>query len=151
LVRKMVRNMLTAGGIQSAIPWIEQFPQASQAAVQGHVTTVRDQNRVYFNDPVTGKTVNYERFEPGTIVKVSKGREYVPAPLAQNTTQHIAIVQAGLRAISVRWGAPEYFTGDASNANYASTLVSGAPFVRLVLDAQEFYKKVFLRVVWKVL
>src|SRR5262249_15328173 len=109
----------------------------------------RDQNRPYYNDPVTGKTVNYERFEPGTILKVGKGREYVPPPLAQNTTQHIGIVQAGLRTISSRWGMPEYMTGGASNANYASTLISGAPFIRMVEDAQEFDKKVFLRVLCK--
>src|SRR5262249_277244 len=40
-------------------------------------------------------------------------------PLASNTTQHIQIVQAGLRCLSTRWGMPEYMTGDASNANYA--------------------------------
>ena len=43
---------------------------------------------------------------------------------------HVQIVQAGLRALGNRWDMPEYMiSGDSSNANYASTLVSGAPFV----------------------
>ena len=147
--RKLLRNMREGGAVQAAIAWIEQFDAASQSAVIAARNQARDQNRPYPNDPVTGRPVHYQRFEPGTVVKVGQGRTYQPAPLAQNTTQHIAIVQACLRGILTRWGMPEFFGGDASNANYASTLVSGSPFVRAVRRWQAFYRRRFLRVVWR--
>jgi len=148
-VRKLLRNMREGGAVQAAIAWIEQFDAASQSSVIAARNQARDQNRPYPNDPITGRPVQYQKFEPGTVVKVGQGRTYQPAPLAQNTTQHIAIAQACLRAICTRWGMPEYFTGDASNANYASTLVAGSPFVRAVRRWQAFYRRRFLRVVWR--
>src|SRR5262249_26317145 len=54
LVRKLVRNMLTAGGVQSALAWIEQYPMASQAAIQSQISQIRDLNRPQYPDPATG-------------------------------------------------------------------------------------------------
>ena len=148
-VQKLLRGMMIGGGIQASIAWIEQFEGSPQAAVAGNAASQRDTGRTYFSDPVTGKTANWKRFEPGTIPKIGAGRTYIPAPLASNTTQHISIVQACLRAVGNRWGMPEYLvSGDASNANYASTLVSGAPFVRAVECRQAMFKRYFLRVIW---
>ena len=148
-VKKLLRGMQIGGAIQASIPWIEQFEGATKAAVSGNVMQQRDSGRTYLEDPITGKTSNLQRFEPGMIPKIGAGRTYIPAPLASNTTQHISIVQACLRAVGNRWGMPEYLvSGDASNANYASTLVSGAPFVRAVECRQAMFKRYFLRVLW---
>jgi hypothetical protein len=146
---KMLRNMVATGGVQAAIAWIEQFSQATQASVQSHVQAVRDQGRTYYPQAITGREVNYQRFEPGTVVKTGPGREYKPAPLAANTTQHIGIVQAALRSIGARWRMPEYMiSGDASNANFASTLVAGSPFVNAVEGEQPDFGDFFLRSRW---
>lgn len=144
LAWKLVRNMTTSGGVQAAIAWIEQYDQANQANVQANVQAARDQNRYYPPAPVTGKPVNFERFEPGTMLKVGKGKTYTAAPLAQNTTQHLGILAASLRALASRWCMPEYMMGaDASNANYASTLVSGSPFVNKCESEQAAYLPFF--------
>jgi hypothetical protein len=146
---KMLRNMIQTGGVQSAIAWIEQFTQAPASSVQSHVQAARDGGRTYYPHAVTGKDVNYQRFEPGTVVKTGPGREYKPAPLAGNTTQHVDIVQAALRSIGARWSMPEYMiSGDASNANFASTLVAGSPFVNAVECEQHDYGLFFLRSRW---
>jgi hypothetical protein len=148
-VQKMLRNMAVTGGIQSAIAWIEEYTGTSREAVQGNVAETRDTGRTLITDPITGKVRNWKAFDPGSIPKIGSNKKYQPGPLAANTTQHISIVQACLRAVGNRWGMPEYLvSGDASNANYASTLVSGAPFVTAVECRQSTFARYFLRVVW---
>jgi hypothetical protein len=149
---KLLRNMRESGAVQAALAWIEQYESASQAALQSAVQSIRDQNRTYYDNPVTGREVNYTKYEPATILKVGRGKQYQPAPLAANTTQHVQIVQAVLRALGSRWNMPEYMvSGDASNANYASTLVSGSPFVNWVECEQSVYTRFFLRILWTVI
>ena len=151
-VNKLLRNMRESGAIQAAIAWIEQFEAANGATVTSAIEARRDQSRTYTEGPITGQVTNWTKFEPGSVVKVGKGREYLNAPLANNTTQHIAIVQACLRALGARWNMPEFMiSGDASNNNYASVLVAGSPFVNCIECEQESYRLYFLRVVWTAL
>lgn len=147
---KMLRNMLATGGVQAAIAWIEQFDAASASALASHVQAARDQNRPDFTRPFTGKSVNYQKLEPGSIPKVGAGRSYIPQPTAVNAASHTATLQAGLRALGCRWKMPEYMiSGDASNANYASTLVAGSPFVVRVERRQRLYGRHFVLVFWR--
>jgi hypothetical protein len=45
---------------------------------------------------------------------------------------------------------PEYMiSGDASNANFSSTLVAGSPFSEARKADQQFYKRHFLSLLWK--
>lgn len=152
-VRKLLRNLREGAAIQAAIAGIWQYETSGAAAVSGLVTDIRDKGRTYQNDPIKGRPTNYQKIEPGTFIHTPKGRQYLPPPLAsQNAPNHIATVQAVLRAVGAAWCMPEYMvSGDASNANYASTLVSGSPFVREVKTAQAFYKTRFLRTIWRVL
>lgn len=146
---KLLRNMREAGAIQAAIAWVEQFDNTSQAALDRHVGAVKDLGRNVVPHPFSGRTTQSQRMEPGTVVKVSSGRSYLPAPLAGNTTQHVAIVQACLRAVGARWNMPEFLiSADASNANYSSTLVAGSPFVTSIECEQEVYGLFFLRSQW---
>lgn len=151
-VNKLLRNMRESGAIQAAISWIEQYEQASRDQIQGSVLNRRDQNRTYYDHPITGREINYAKYEPGSILKVGRGKTYAPAPLAANTTQHISIVQACLRAIGARWNMPEFMiSADASNNNYASVLVAGSPFVIAVECNQNVYAEYFLRILWAVI
>ena len=76
--------------------------------------------------PVSGRRMDYQTFEPGTVVRMGKNKNYLAPPLAGNTSNFTLIVQACLRSVGCRWNMPEYMiSGDASNANYSSTLVSG--------------------------
>lgn len=148
-VNKLLRNMREAGAVQAAIAWIEQFDSSSSSQVSAHVAGVKDLNRPQIQRPEVGRNVDYQKFEPGTIVKVGKGKTYMPAPMAGNTVNHTTIVQACLRALGCRWNMPEYLiSGDSSNANYASTLVSGSPFVNSIECEQDDYGRFFLRWRW---
>ncbi len=148
-VQKLIHNMEVAGGVQAAIAWIEQFAQAGAATASAAAAARRDASRPQTTDPLTGKSPNYQRYQAGSIPLVGGGKEYLPPPVPVGASVHIQIVQAALRAIGARWNMPEYMiSGDSSNANYASTLVSGSPFVTAVECEQDIYKTYFLRVLW---
>ena len=148
-VAKLLRNMTISGGVQAAIAWIEQHDGATSSQVQSHIANIKDLNRPSIENPITGRTPDYQQMGPGTVVKTGKSKEYIPAPLAGNTTQHTNIVQAALRSIGCRWNMPEYMiSGDSSNANYSSTLVSGSPFVNAIECGQDDFGRLFLRWRW---
>jgi len=150
-VRKLLRNLREGAAIQAAIAGIWQYESAGSAAVSGLITDIRDKGRQYPNDPIKGRPTNYQKIEPGTFIHTPKGRVFLPPPMAsQNSPNHIAIVQAILRAVGAGWCMPEFMiSGDASNANYASILISGSPFVREVKTTQSFYRTRFLRTIWR--
>lgn len=148
-VWKFLRNMRESGSVQAAVAWIEQFEGATPQSVGAQVAAARDQRRTYFADPVTGKEVNYQRVEPGQVVKVGKGRNYLSAPLAANTTQHISIVQACLRALGVRWCMPEFIISGEADEVVANAMVSGSPFVTMIeCEQATVYEPYFKRWRW---
>lgn len=148
-VAKLLRNMRRGGALLSAIAWIEQFSATTTSQLQAHQTSLRDLNRPPTEHPVSGRRVDYQTMEPGTIVRTQKGKDYLPPPLAGNTTNFTGIVQAALRAVGTRWGFPEYFiSGDASNNNFASILVAGSPLVNGIECEQDDFGLFFLRWRW---
>lgn len=148
---KLLRNLRIGATAQAAIAWIEQHAGATQEALNALVSKTRNLNPPTHTDPLTGRDVSQQRMEPGQRLLVGAGRQYQSAPLAQNTTQHLAIFSACLRSLGGgRWKMPEYMiSGDASNANYASTLVSGSPFVTRTECQQARFGRFFLRVIWQ--
>lgn len=102
------------------------------------------------SDPVSGVTYKQQRFEPGAVRHVPQGMEPVAHPGSAGAPDHEQVVQADLRTALSPFCAPEYFTGDASNANYASTKESGNPFVKHAQAEQSFFKAAFSAVMWRV-
>jgi len=152
-VRKLLRNLREGAAIQAAIAGIWQYETAGSAAVGALVTDLRDKGRQYPNDPIKGRPTNYQKIEPGTFIHTPKGRVFLPPPMAsQNALNHISTEQAVLRAVGAAWCMPEFMiSGDASNNNYSSILVSGSPFVREIKTAQSFYKRRDLATMWTVI
>lgn len=147
--RKLVRNLTEGAAIQAAIVGFRKSDTASKTAVEDAIENLRAGTRT---DPATNKTVSRIKFLPGTIPHLGKSDYVAPPFWSQNSGGHVAILQAGLRAMACRWGMPEYMaTGDASNANYSSTLVAGSPFTRRVRIIQKLYKRRFLNIVWRML
>ncbi len=90
---------------------------------------------------------------PGTRVDIKAGAKYHAGPLGTPRGQsYLDIVQAALRLVGVRWQMPEYMiSGDASNNNFSSTLVSEAPFTKSSEAKQTFYCRKYQELMWKVL
>jgi len=97
-----------------------------------------------------GTLRDYQQIDHGTIMTV-RGGKYIPNPWVNAGGEtHLAIAQAVYRLIGNRWRMPEYLiSGDASNANYSSTLVAGSPFSRFCKRWQKFYKRRFAVPVWE--
>jgi hypothetical protein len=146
--------MAEGAALQAAIAWIlEAPPGTSQASIQ--TLGASDAVAQYGRQVVGGgqKTQNVQRYKPGTILKPSPGLVYKPGPMgAERNSGFLEVSQLLLRISGTRWAMPEYMvSGDASNANYASTLVAESPFVKAREADQSFYAREFTALLWKVL
>ena len=154
LSEKLLRNTSQGSAVQAAIAYIRQHiagtskdaveqQQRDKATRVGSVPTANGGNRSLYQ----------RTFQPGTVLDVSKGQEYLPGPLgSERAPRFIEVVQATLRYVGTRWGMPEYMiSGDASNANLSSALVAEAPFVKAREADQLFYSIKLRELLWKVL
>ncbi len=94
------------------------------------------------NDPMG--TARKERYRPGSILTTSQATEL--EFLQPNTNFGDAVPLGRLLLLSTAAGAgvPEFMlTSDASNANFASTMVAEGPAVKLFESEQSFFTKEF--------
>jgi len=150
-VEKLLRNTREGAAVQAAIAFIrEHVPGSTSGQIQSLSTTAATASYQQKTNPGT-RTRYISKYEPGTVLDVSGGMQYKPGPLGSaHAPNFIAIEQAVLRAIGTRWCMPEYMiSGDASNANYSSTMVAESPFVKACQAEQRFYKSRFRRIIWK--
>lgn len=150
---KLRRNTAEGAALQAAIAWIQETPPGTlKGDVQSEST--EDFFLAYDRRTATGglKRQYVNRYQPGTILKPSAGTTYKSGPLGSARNPNFVLVgQYVLRGIAVRWNIPEYLiSADASNANYASALVAESPFVKARESDQQFYKRHFRSLLWKV-
>lgn len=147
---RLLFNMLTGGANQAAINWILELPESTtkeQASNVHAANSVRSESGPSFAArPVTS-------YPAGTTITTKAGVQYKPGPMgAERNAGFIEVLQAALRSIGIRWGFPEYLiSGDASNANYASTLAASSPFGRVRMQDQTRFGNVWTEMFWKVL
>ncbi len=148
---KLLGNTAEGAAIQAAIAFIRQHVKGTtQSGVQGFVAG-KAFNTVSQPTPnTTGRTRHFQKYAPGTTIDTPAGMEHKPGPLGSERAPHfIAVIQAALRAAFARWAMPEFMTGDASNANYASTLVAKSPFVIGRKAEQHILKQRHKRIFWR--
>ena len=79
-----------------------------------------------------GQARHFRRYAPGTILDAPAGLEYDFPAAGLDASNFITVLQAELRAVASRLVMPEFMlTSDASNANYASTLVAEGPAMKM--------------------
>lgn len=144
------RNTVEGAALQAAVAWILQAPPGAapmQIRTIGPLDTTGDRRPSFL------RTQNVAHYPPGTILRPSAGLEYKPGPMgSERNPNFVLVAQYVLRLIGVRWNMPEYLiSGDASNANYASALVSESPFVKAREADQQFYRRHWHELIWKVL
>lgn len=131
---KLLRNMSTVAEIQSAIALIRKHGGATRTAVQQFVATQGSNGGA---NGAAGRSASIRRFAPGTILDAYGNVDYDFPASALNAASYVAVLQAELRAIAARLVMPEFMlTSDASNANYASTLVAESPALRMFARLQ---------------
>ena len=126
---KLLRNMSVVAEIQSAIAIIRKHNSGTRGAIDQFVQNSADKTRV---NPMTGQTSHFRRYAPGTILDAFADTEYQFPASAIDAGRYVEVLQAELRAIAARLVMPEFMlSSNASNANYASTMVAEGPAVRM--------------------
>jgi hypothetical protein len=126
---KLLRNMSVVAEIQTAIAIVRKHQGASKSGVEAFVAGKAD---VQTTNSTTGKTTNYQRYAPGTILDVPDVVDYEFPASGIDAGRYVQVLQAELRAIASRLVMPEFMlTSDASNANYSSTMVAEGPAVKM--------------------
>ena len=145
-LRKLWQNMAEVTAILSAIAYIRQHaPGVSGTQIANMNDRLRsgtDFSSAKWGDSGASDIYRtFTRHESGTIIDITNGMQFQPPPAVTGLPGFIQGMQATLRIFGLRWGCPEYFSGDASNANFASTLVAGGPFERAAQRRQRIYKQ----------
>jgi len=145
---KLLRNMSVVAEIQSAIALIRKHASGTRSAVEQFVQNQAD---VSVASAGTGRVSHFKRYGPGTILDVFAGTDYDFPAAGIDAAAYVAVLQAELRAIASRLVMPEFMlTSDASNANYASTMVAEGPAVKMFQRLQHDMREDDLEVLWRV-
>lgn len=150
---KLRRNTAEGAAILAAIVMIRQHAEGVQrSSVEAMIANSRTGK---YDKPIQDGTrsTNYEQVRPGTVKDIPFGMTATVGPLGElRSPVYIEVGGYVLRIIGLRWNSPEYMiSGDASNANYSSTLVAESPFVKARECDQLFYAHHFVRLIWKAL
>jgi hypothetical protein len=145
---KLLRNMSVVAEIQSAIALIRKHRGVSRSGVEQFVAAAADATAT---DSQSGRTRHFSQYGPGTILDAPAGLEYDFPAIGVDAASFVAVLQAELRAIASRLVMPEFmFTSDASNSNYASTMVAEGPAVRMFERLQASLVEQDRAVMWRV-
>jgi hypothetical protein len=151
---KLDRNVAIGAAVLSAIIGIRQHaPGTTQGQVQSLLSAARLYRKTISGSAGT-RNLNIQQLHPGSWLDVGSGMTYHQSPLANQGvgSAFVTIKQALLRTIGSNWCMPEYLISeDASNANYASTLVAESPFIKFCQTQQRWYAPEFAELFWKVL
>lgn len=125
---KLLRNMSVLAEIQSAIALIRKHRSGVRTTVQQFVSGQADATATNG----AGQQTSLRQYRPGTILDAPQGLEYDFPATGIDAGSYVTVLQAELRAIASRLVMPEFMlSSDASNANYASTLVAEGPALKM--------------------
>jgi hypothetical protein len=150
---KLLRNMSVVAEIQSAIALIRKHRGVSRSGVETFVAAGADASATSSttSNGTGGRTRHFSQYGPGTILDAPAGLEYDFPTAGVDAAAFVTILQAELRAIAARLVMPEFmFTSDASNSNFASTMVAEGPAVRMFERLQANLIEQDQAVMWRV-
>ncbi len=146
---RLLRNMSIVAEIQSAIALIRKHRGASRSGIEQFVANSADGQVT--NGP-GARARHFSQYGPGTILDAPAGMEYDFPTRNLDASSFVVVLQAELRAIAARLVMPEFmFTSDASNSNYASTLVAEGPAVKMFERLQASMIEHDRAVMWRVI
>jgi hypothetical protein len=146
---KLLRNMTVVAEIQSAIALIRRHKSATQSGIEQFVAA---QANVTKTNAATGRTRWLSQYAPGTILDAPAGLEYDFPTQGLDASSFVEVLKAELRSIAARLVMPEFmFTSDASNNNYASSLVAEGPALKMFERLQATVISDDREVMWRVL
>lgn len=147
---KLRRNMGEGAAVREAIAGVREH----QTASIGQVTTFQQAQVDYTrSDPVTGRSTDYAKVQPGTILDMDANTQWKPGPTSADATASVQILDALCRGAAAKWNAPEWLvSSNAQNMGaYTSSLVAESPFVIGVQTEQQKYVRSYKRMKMTVL
>ncbi len=150
---KSARNTAEGAAIQATIAYIKEAAVgAARSEIDPHRAMHTDWTSSVPTPDGARRSIRFEKFYPGRVITTA-GMKYHAGPLgSSNAPMFIEVIQMVLRRVGQRWSMPEYMvSGDASNANFASTLVAESPFVKSAEAKQMWYAEAFRNLFWKAL
>ena len=146
----LLKNMGLVAELQASIAIIRKWPSGSTGASMGAFQASASQ--ASFTNSTTGERRNFEKFRPGTILDVKAGYDYDYPGAGIDASNYAECLQCELRSVSARLNMPEWMlTADASNANYASTMVSEGSSVKMFERLSAAIERDDLEIIWKAL
>ena len=137
-IHNLLGNMGEVAKSLSTLAYIrEHAPTTTASQIQTMISSGIDYQHLPRLSIDGDKTRGIEWYDRAQVLDVSNGQKFVAPPVMTGAQSLLQVEQAMLRAVGLRWGCPEYFSGDASNANFASTLVAGGPFERAARKRQQ--------------
>lgn len=149
---RLLGNTLDGASNQAAISYIrEHAPGVRNDQIEAFVSARTDVRQTE-TTPTGTRTRRGREIKPNTVVDLRNGAKYHAGPMGQPRGQaYLDVVQGALRLAGIRWQMAEYMiSGDASNGNFASTLVAEAPFTKSSEAKQSFYCRRYADLIWAV-
>ena len=135
---RLLENTGEGAAVLAAIAYITQFATATQEQTRN----MREgQAQFTYSRPgMNGQTQTvYKNVrDPGSVLNVPQGQEYLPGPMGHERGQaFLAVVQGILRQVGTRWCMTEgMISGDDSNNNMASAVEAGGRFWKYAKASQ---------------
>lgn len=145
-VGRLMENMLEGSAVQAAIAMILQHEAALPSEVQAFDDAQAD---FATPNPFNGTMRNEKRILPGTVYQTPKNMTFAAAPYSAGLSLHTSVASMACQMVGVKWNAPAWLvSGDASAANYASSLTAESPFVKRCKAEQQgigdAFKKLYM-------
>jgi capsid protein len=133
-----VRTLKATGRIvefRARIGMIRRHVNATRDAVQHTIASMQPSG--HQGASPAGRVKTARMYPYAAIIDTSDATEYQFPSEAAPVDKNVAAIQAELRAAAAALGMPEYMlSGDASNANYSSTMVAEGPAVKTFEEMQ---------------
>lgn len=137
---QLLANMSSMAKIRAAIAMIRHMTGTQKTTAQSLVS--QQTTEVTGTDPMTGATLNVERYRPGTVLTAPATMEYEFPHAGVAASEFVEVLQAELRACAARLNMPEWmFSVDASNASFSSSFVAESASVKMFEARQAIYKR----------
>lgn len=149
---KIRRNTAEGAAILAAIVMIREHAEGTSKRSIEQMVSENATGTVQRYGQGGSRTVNVQHTPPGTVKDTPAGMKTMFGPMGTlNQPIYLEVDKHLQRIIWQRWNAPDFMTGDASAQNYATALVSEAPFVKARENDQRRYGRHFERLIWKAL
>lgn len=135
-------TMTTLVRIRASIALVRKHKNFSKAAVD---TAMADNHDTRITNNATGRTDNYSRYRPGTILDAPADSAYEFPSINSSIAEAEISLKCELRSIAARLIMPEWMlTANAADMGaYTSSMVAESPSVKNFKRLQSFYKRYF--------